>query len=138
MAKVKKENKKIIYNTRFRSKTILKTIELTLPPELLNIISEFHHCKDCLKQEKKVFCIMCDRDRDFDLYKICENCDEGKNRFNINSLSNLYNLSNYCTICNKKLFNILYCPQSTFIIQNQNFHNAFNCKICNIENRIMR
>jgi len=111
-----------------------------IPNEILNIISEYHHCCDCYRNDNKkyiAYCDICETNSEFKIFRICKNCDKTPDFLN--------NKNHYmnCHICNEPLIKLLYCEQidpksyNFEFYQNYSF-KSFNCKCCGIETRMLK
>lgn len=121
-------------------KNVLKEIEKTLPIELLKIISDFHHCKECFREDKikKKYCLICEEKKFFYIYKVCPKCDDLLNDDKSSLINKDFKYNKYCNNCNAELLKLLYCKQiEKCNLQYSIFFKKFKCKTCNIENIVM-
>lgn len=111
--------------------------EVKLPPELLRIISEYHHCKKCYDEDNKgvKYCYICETNKKFISIRICRYCEIDT------ALEDIFNGQhlNNCKQCMEPLVKLVYCEEFETIdlkYENYSFERS-TCDICNIETFIM-
>lgn len=111
--------------------------EAKLPPELLRIITEYHHCKKCYDEDNKgvKYCNICEINKKFISIRVCRYCEIDS------SMEDIFNYqhSTHCERCTRPLIKLVYCAEFESIdlkYENYSFERT-TCDICNIETYIM-